>query len=165
MRRLRAAGVIQRTVAILDPKSLGYPLLTVARVKLDRPREKAMREFERRMRQLPRVVHCLTVAGDIDYVVLVRSRDVADYHDFARHVLAMAFFIRSYTSEIVLDVPKWTTEVPVEDGCSRLGWRRANLPSSRPETRLPQSPPHPEMRVIGPAPPSPPPSHRRRRRW
>ncbi len=115
VRRLRAAGVIQRTAALLAPEVLGYPLLTVARIKLDRPREKAMRDFERRMRELPRVAQCLTVAGDIDYVVLVRSRDVAHYQDFARHVLATAPGIRAYTSEIVLDVPKWTTEIPVED--------------------------------------------------
>jgi Lrp/AsnC family transcriptional regulator, leucine-responsive regulatory protein len=116
VRRLRAAGAIRRTVALLAPELLGYPLLTVARIKLERPREKAMRDFERRMRELPRVAQCLTVAGDIDYVVLVRSKDVAHYQDFARHVLATAPGIRSYTSEIVLEVPKWTTEIPVEDG-------------------------------------------------
>jgi Lrp/AsnC family leucine-responsive transcriptional regulator len=74
-----------------------------------------MQDFERRMRALPRVAQCLTVAGDIDYIVLVRSRDVAHYQDFARHVLATAPGIRAYTSEIVLDIPKWTTEVPVDD--------------------------------------------------
>ena len=106
VRRLRAAGVIARTSAHLAPEALGYPLLTVVRIKLDRPREKTMREFERRMRDMPRVAHCLTVAGDIDYVLLVRSRDVAHYQDFARQVLATAPGIRSYTSEIVLEVPK-----------------------------------------------------------
>ena len=115
VRRLRADGVIARTAAQLAPAALGYPLLTVVRIKLDRPREKVMRDFEQRMRAMPRVVHCLTVAGDIDYVMLVRSKDVAHYQDFARHVLATAPGIRAYTSEIVLDVPKWTTEVPVDE--------------------------------------------------
>ena len=115
VRRLRATGVIQRTAALLAPDVLGYPLLTVVRIKLDRPREKVMRDFERRMQELPRVAQCLTVAGDIDYLVLVRSKDVAHYQDFARRILATAPGIRAYTSEIVLDVPKWTTEVPVED--------------------------------------------------
>jgi Lrp/AsnC family leucine-responsive transcriptional regulator len=115
VRRLRAAGTIQRTTARLAPEVLGYPLLTVVRIKLDRPRQKVMRDFEQRMRELPRVAQCLTVAGDIDYVVLVRSKDVAHYQHFARQVLATGPGIRSYTSEIVLDVPKWTTEIPVED--------------------------------------------------
>jgi Lrp/AsnC family transcriptional regulator, leucine-responsive regulatory protein len=116
VRRLRADRVIERTAAQLAPVALGYPLLTVVRIKLDRPREKTMRDFERRMREQPRVAQCLTVAGDIDYVVLVRSKDVAHYQEFARHILATAPGIRSYTSEVVLDVAKWTTEIPVEDG-------------------------------------------------
>jgi Lrp/AsnC family leucine-responsive transcriptional regulator len=114
VRRLRAAGVIERTVAVLSPAAVGYPLLTVARVKLDRPTEEAMGAFETRMATLPRVVQCLTVAGDIDYILLVRSRDVAHYQDFARRVLATASGIRSYTSEIVLAVNKTTTEIPID---------------------------------------------------
>jgi Lrp/AsnC family leucine-responsive transcriptional regulator len=115
VRRLREAGIIERTAAQLAPAMLGYPLLTVARIKLERPRAKAMRDFEKLMREQPRVSLCMTVAGDIDYIVLVRSRDVAHYQDFARHVLATAPGIRAYTSEIVLEVPKWTTEIPVEE--------------------------------------------------
>jgi len=114
VRRLRATGVIQRSVALLAPEALGYPLLTVVRIKLDRPREKTMRDFERRMGEQPRVAQCLTVAGDIDYVVLVRSKDVAHYQEFARHVLATAPGIRSYISDIVLEIPKWTTEIPLQ---------------------------------------------------
>ena len=38
VRRLRAAGIIERTVALMAPEKLGYPLLTVVRIKLDRPR-------------------------------------------------------------------------------------------------------------------------------
>jgi Lrp/AsnC family leucine-responsive transcriptional regulator len=47
-------------------------------------------------------------------MVLVRSRDVADYQEFARRILATAPGIRAYTSEIVLSVNKWTTEIPVD---------------------------------------------------
>jgi Lrp/AsnC family leucine-responsive transcriptional regulator len=115
VRRLRAAGIVERTVALLAPGKLGYPLLTVVRIKLDRPQEAIIREFELRMRGLPRVAQCVTVAGDIDYIILVRSKDVAHYQDFARQILATAPGIRSYTSEVVLEVAKWTTEIPVED--------------------------------------------------
>ena len=88
----------------------------MVRIKLDRPAEATMRDFERQMAELPRVAQCLTVAGDIDYIILVRSKDVAHYQDFARQMLATAPGIRSYTSEVILEVTKWTTEIPVEDG-------------------------------------------------
>jgi Lrp/AsnC family leucine-responsive transcriptional regulator len=115
VRRLKAVGIIERTSAQLSPEALGFPLLTLARIKLNRPTEKSMREFEQRMNALPRVAQCLTVAGEIDYVVMIRSRDVAHYQEFARQVFAAAPGIRSYSSEIVLAVSKWTNEVPVEE--------------------------------------------------
>ncbi len=114
VRQLKACGIIERTTAQLSAEALGYPLMTVARIKLNRPTEKSMREFEQRMDALPRVVQCLTVAGDIDYVILIRSRDVAHYQQFARRILATAPAVRSYTSEIVLATNKWTTEIPVD---------------------------------------------------
>ena len=114
VRRLREAGVIERTIALLSPEAVGYPLLTVARVKLDQPTEQTMKAFEARMADLPRVALCLTVAGDIDYVLMIRSRDVAHYQEFARRMLASAPGIRSYTSEIVLAVNKSTTIIPID---------------------------------------------------
>lgn len=114
VRRLRAAGVIQRTVAVLSPELMGYPLLTIIRVKLELPIVEAARSLEATMIANPRVVQCMMVAGDFDYLLLVRSRDVVHYQEFARGVIAVAPGIRSYASEIVLAVTKATTELPVE---------------------------------------------------
>jgi Lrp/AsnC family leucine-responsive transcriptional regulator len=114
VRRLRAARVIVRTVALVAPEALGYPVLVMARVKLERPRDEMMQQFERKMIALPPVIQCLTVAGDIDYIIVVRARSIEDYQAFSRTVFATDPSIRSYTSEIVLDVPKWTTKVPLD---------------------------------------------------
>ncbi|KAB1072933.1 Lrp/AsnC ligand binding domain-containing protein [Methylobacterium soli] len=89
-------------------------MVIVARVKLELPNEAANNAYEARMAELPRVVRCMTVAGDFDYILLIRSRDVGHYQDFARRVLKLAPGIRSYTSEIVLQVRKATTELPIE---------------------------------------------------
>lgn len=114
VRRLREAGVIARTVAVLSPEAVGYPLLTVVRLKLEAPTDDVMRAFEARMTASPRVLHCLLVAGDIDYILLVRSRDVAHYQEFARRMVRSAPGVRSYTSEIVLTVTKAATELPID---------------------------------------------------
>lgn len=114
VRRLRERRVIAGTVALVVPGAVGYPVLVMARVKLERPRETMMEEFERKMIALPPVIQCLTVAGDIDYVILVRARDIADYQAFSRTVFATDPSIRSYTSDIVLGVAKWTTKVPID---------------------------------------------------
>src|SRR5262249_20637297 len=73
VRRLRSAGVIERTIALLSAEALGYPLLTVVRLKLDGPTEAMMHTFETRMMASPRVIQCMLIAGDTDYILLVRS--------------------------------------------------------------------------------------------
>lgn len=115
VRRLRAANVIQRTVAVLSPDMMGYPLLTIIRVKLELPIVEAARSLEAAMGANPRVMQCMMVAGDFDYLMLVRSRNVGHYQEFARGVIAVAPGIRSYTSEIVLAVTKVTTALPIDD--------------------------------------------------
>lgn len=114
VRRLRSAGIIERTIALLSAEALGYPLLTVVRLKLDGPTEAMMHTFETRMTASPRVTQCMLIAGDTDYILLVRSRDVAHYQEFARRMLKIAPGVRAYTSEIVLALTKSTTELPVE---------------------------------------------------
>jgi DNA-binding Lrp family transcriptional regulator len=111
VRRLRNAGFISRTVALLSPEVMGYPLV---RLKLDSPTDEGMHAFEARMAASPRVIQCMLMAGDIDYILLVRSRDVAHYQEFARRMVRTAPGVRSYTSEIVLSVSKATTEIPIE---------------------------------------------------
>src|SRR5262249_49167679 len=111
--RLRNAGVIARTVALLSPEAMGYPLLTVVRLKLDSPDDEGMRAFEARLAASPRVIQCMLMAGGIDYILFVRSRDVAHYQEFARRMVRAAPGVRSYTSEIVLTVSKATTEIPI----------------------------------------------------
>ena len=47
-------------------------------------------------------------------ILLVRSRDVAQYQEFARRMVRTAPGVRSYTSEIVLTVSKATTAIPID---------------------------------------------------
>lgn len=114
VRRLRKLGIVGKTVALLSPDKLGYPLLTVIRVKLELHVKHAATSFENLMAAQPRVQQCMMVAGEFDYILLVRSRDVGHYQEFAREVLATARGIRSYASEIVLAVTKNTTELPID---------------------------------------------------
>ena len=113
VRRLREEGVIERSVALVSPRLAGLPLLTVIRVKLELHVKNAATRFEKLMVAEPRVQQCMMVAGEFDYILLVRSRDVGHYQEFARDVLASAPGIRSYASEIVLSVTKSTTEIPI----------------------------------------------------
>ena len=82
LQRLRAAGVIEREVAILDPRIAGTRLSLIVNVTLERERPDLADGFARAMRQAPEVSQCYYVTGAVDFVLLVM---VADMDDLPRH--------------------------------------------------------------------------------
>jgi Lrp/AsnC family leucine-responsive transcriptional regulator len=83
MRRLQEQGYIQGFRAILDPVRLGLAHVAFVEVRLDDTREPALRDFNAAARAVPEIEQCHMIAGSFDYLLKVRSTDIADY----RHVL------------------------------------------------------------------------------
>ena len=48
-------------------------------VRLTDTRQKALQAFNMAIRQIPEVEECYMIAGGFDYLVKVRSRDMADF--------------------------------------------------------------------------------------
>jgi len=114
VRRLRAAGVILADTAEVDPRALGYSVMVLAHLSLERPSEDATQQFERKIRALPQVLECWKVAGDTDFILLVCARSLDDYQNFARNVLASDVNLRDYRSDIVLGAVKRRAPLPVD---------------------------------------------------
>jgi len=114
VRRLRDSGVILADVSLVDPRALGYPVMVLAHLSLDRPREDLVRAFERKVKELPEVIQCWMVAGDTDMVLLVCARSLDEYQNFARNVLGSELNLRDYRSDIVLGAIKPHSPLPTE---------------------------------------------------
>jgi DNA-binding Lrp family transcriptional regulator len=114
VRRLRDTGVILGDVSIVDPRALGYPVMVLARLSLDRPREDLVRAFERKVRELPEVVQCWMVAGDTDVVLLICAKSLDEYQSFARNVLGSELNLRDYRSDIILGTIKPLAPLPTD---------------------------------------------------
>ncbi len=78
VRRLKTAGVIRRISARLDPAEAGFPLQVYVSVTLARHEPRASRGFEDAVRAMPQVIAADWVAGEIDVMLLVVARDVAE---------------------------------------------------------------------------------------
>src|SRR5687768_592647 len=75
LRRLRARGVVRGVVALLDPRSVGLPVLAFVQILLDRPEHEAA--FRAGIVACPDVLECHLVTGEWCYLVKVRARDTA----------------------------------------------------------------------------------------
>lgn len=79
MRRLEENGVIRGYRAMLDPIKLGLDHVAFVEVKLEDTREKALAAFNRAVAEVGEVEECHMIAGAFDYLLKVRTRDMARY--------------------------------------------------------------------------------------
>ncbi len=86
LRRVRAleeAGIIVRTVTILDHKKLGLALTAIILIGMDKHTPERFSEFEDTIAGYPEVQECYLITGqDADYMLKVVVPDMDHYHHF-----------------------------------------------------------------------------------
>jgi Lrp/AsnC family leucine-responsive transcriptional regulator len=78
--RLLDGGYIQAVRAEIAPQRVDRGALVVVGVVLDRSTPESFGEFEAAITKLPFVLDCHLVAGDFDYFLKIRVRDIADFN-------------------------------------------------------------------------------------
>jgi Lrp/AsnC family transcriptional regulator, leucine-responsive regulatory protein len=79
IRQLEDSGLIAGYRAILSPLMLGLTHVTYVQVRLSDTRETALKRFNEAVRAIPEIEECYMIAGGFDYLLKVRSRDMANY--------------------------------------------------------------------------------------
>jgi Lrp/AsnC family transcriptional regulator, leucine-responsive regulatory protein len=79
VRRLRASGIVDRIVAILNPAKAGQALKALVTVELKQHGEQHMRRFLDLATKEEAVAQAYAVTGDIDVVLLLRFRDMEEF--------------------------------------------------------------------------------------
>lgn len=79
IRHLEEMGLITGYRAILSPLKLGLTHVTYVEITMSDTREAALQQFNTAIRAIPEVEECYMIAGGFDYLVKVRSRDMADF--------------------------------------------------------------------------------------
>ena len=100
--KLRASGVIEAEIAILDPASAGRGLLLIVEVSLQNERKADLDRFRRAMRAAPEVMQCYYLTGNADFIVILSARDMNNYDAFTRrHFFAEENVLRFCTSAVM----------------------------------------------------------------
>lgn len=79
LRRLEAEGVITGYRALMDPIQLGLDHVAFVEVRLDDTREAALAAFNAKIAQVPEIEEAHLIAGNFDYLLKVRTQDMARY--------------------------------------------------------------------------------------
>ena len=113
IREVEEAGVIDRKVALLNPRELGLQIHVLLSVSMARHSNQTRREFEEHIQTLPEVMECYSVSGDRDYVLLILSRDMESYNQFLNTQILDHPSVHSASSSFALRRVKYTTALPL----------------------------------------------------
>ena len=79
-RQLFEDGYVRSVRAMVAPERVERGALVVVGVVLDRSTPESFGAFEAAIRKLPFILDCHLVAGDFDYFLKIRVRDIADFN-------------------------------------------------------------------------------------
>ena len=115
IRDFEEAGLIERQVALLNPKIAGFNIQVLLLVAMTEHTDENRQSFERHVSLLPEVTECFSVSGDRDYVLHVVVKDMDTYNEFLNSQVLKHSAVRSASSTFVLRRVKYSTVLPLDN--------------------------------------------------
>ncbi|PCJ42987.1 MAG: leucine-responsive transcriptional regulator [Alphaproteobacteria bacterium] len=113
VKRLEKDGYIKGYVALLESNLLDAALVSFIEVSLERTTTRALEIFRQEIREIPEIQECHMVAGGFDYLIKVRTRDMAHYRKFLGEKLSSLSGIRSTHTYVVMEEVKATSAIAI----------------------------------------------------
>lgn len=110
---LEGAGVLQRTVRLVDPIAVGRGVNVLCNIRMRSHAIDARQSFEQFVDERPEIVECFSMSGEWDYLLRIVVADVADYNDFLMLTLLGHPAVAGASSHFALSMTKYTTALPV----------------------------------------------------
>lgn len=90
VRRLEEEGYIRRYAAVIDAEKVGVGLLAYVTIRLNkmhRSTRGSFSDFAKDVQNWPEVIECYAMSGDMDYLMRVQVRSLAEFSRFAMDTL------------------------------------------------------------------------------
>ena len=110
--RMQECGLIQRTVAILDPQQLRVGTTVFVTIKTGKHSAGWFDRFRRDVEQMPEVTEIHRMSGDVDYLIRIVVPDIAAYDAVYKRLIAAVEFL-DVSASFVLETLKSTTALPL----------------------------------------------------
>jgi DNA-binding Lrp family transcriptional regulator len=84
LQRLRNERVIWKEVSVLRPEQVGNRLTIIVDVALENEAIEQLEAIKQRFSSCPQVQQCYYVTGDVDFLLLMSVKDMAEYEALTR---------------------------------------------------------------------------------
>ncbi len=106
LKRLEESHIITGYRANIDPVKLGLDHIAFVEVKLDDTRDAALKAFNDRVIKLKEVEQCHMIAGGYDYLLKVRTQNMADYRGVLGEKISALPHVSQTSTFVVMEAVK-----------------------------------------------------------
>ncbi|AOY86888.1 proline dehydrogenase transcriptional activator [Marinobacter salinus] len=105
MRRLEEQGYITGYTALVNQTKLGLSHIAFAQVTLNDTSSNALEAFNKAVKQISAVEQCHMIAGNFDYLLKVRTRNMAEYRQvLGEQISALPHVLQTSTFVVMENV-------------------------------------------------------------
>jgi len=112
IQKLEEDGVIQRRVALLDPRAVNTKVTVFVSIITNQHTEEWLRRFAELIREFPEVVEFYRMSGQVDYLLRVVVPDIEAYDAFYKRLVSK-IEIADVSSAFAMEQIKFTTALPL----------------------------------------------------
>ncbi|WP_456077694.1 Lrp/AsnC family transcriptional regulator [Kaistia dalseonensis] len=112
IQKLEEDGVIQRRVAVLDPKKVNAKVTVFVSITTSQHNEEWLKRFAEVIRDMPEVVEFYRMSGQVDYLLRVVVPDIEAYDSFYKRLIAR-IDIADVSSAFAMEQIKYATALPL----------------------------------------------------
>jgi len=113
LKRLREEGVIQREIAVVEPKEVGSPTSFVVSLQVERERPELLAQLRQWLTAQPHVQQAFYVTGEADFVVIVTAPGTEAYDALMSRMMIENPNVKRFTTNVVLGTVKRGLTIPV----------------------------------------------------
>jgi len=113
VRRLRDLGKIVREVAVVAPRTLGWPLSMLVLIRLEREGARTADDLMRALEAEPEVIEAWQITGEHDFAARIVARDMEGYDDLTHRLFVENEHVKTFTTLVIFRQTKKPTRIPI----------------------------------------------------
>ncbi len=103
MRRLEENGYVTGYTALIDQTKLGQSHVAFTEIKLSNTSSQSLAAFNEAVNQLSSVEQCHMIAGNFDYLLKVRTRNMAEYRHILGEQISSLPYVQQTSTYVVME--------------------------------------------------------------
>ena len=112
IKKLQEAGVVKKTVALLDARALNVGTTVFVMLKTAKHNEAWFEKFVAAVRDIPEVTEIHRMSGDVDYLMRIVVPDIDAYDVVYKKLISTVEFL-DVSASFALETIKYTTALPL----------------------------------------------------